>query len=84
MILCCGHQQPISLVKMFEFRTKSLALEQTLYTNQISANRVCAINMMTEKFSGIYEEKLILAAQLYSYCKRNAIYDFGKVYYTAR
>ena len=56
---------------MFDFRTKSLSSEQTLYTNQVSANRVCAINMMTEKISGIYDEKLILAAQLYSYCKRN-------------
>ena len=72
MILNCGHQQPISMVKMFDFRTKSLASQQTLYKHQISANKVCAINMLTEKMSGIYVEELLSSTQLRSHRKRNA------------
>ena len=37
---------------------KFSASEQTVYKHQISPNKVCAINMLTEKMARIYNEKL--------------------------
>ena len=59
---------------MFNFGTKSLASEQTLCKHWMSASNVCAINMLTEKMAGIYDEKLLFATWLRSHRKRNAYY----------
>ena len=80
----CGHQQSISLVKMFNFRT-ILWLQNKLYTNiKFQLTKYVRSICWQKNVSYLQWEITFSNTIMFTPKKKCMQFDLGKVYYTAR